>query len=128
MRTIKKQIPFTVEKTDTGYSAFAKDYDVYTTGKDMAELTENMKEAFDLYLEAEEVEMDYELRPEFSIPLLFEYYKVINASALSERIGMNQSLLAQYIKGHKKPSAKQVGRIMKGVKQIGDELSKLQVA
>ena len=128
MKTTILTIAFTVEKTDTGYSAFAENYDVYTTGKDMAELTKNMEEAFELYLEAEEIEMEYELKPEFSIPLLFEYYKVINASALSERIGMNQSLLAQYIKGHKKPSAKQVERIMKGVKDIGEELSRLQVA
>jgi hypothetical protein len=41
---------------------------------------------------------------------------------------MNQSLLAQYIKGHKKPSAKQVERIMTGVKEIGNELAQLQLA
>lgn len=128
MKTTPTAILFTVEKTDTGYSAFAQNYDVYTTGKNLADLTKNMKEAFDLYLEAEEIEMNYELKPEFSIPLLFDYYKVINASALSERIGMNQSLLAQYIKGHKKPSAKQVERIMTGVKEIGNELAQLQLA
>jgi len=56
----------------------------------------------------------------------FEFYKVINAKALSERIGMNQSLLAQYITGKKKPSPTQVERILKGVQQIGRELAEIR--
>ncbi len=51
--------------------------------------------------------------------------KVINAKALSERIGMNQSLLAQY-KRNKKPSDAQVKRILNGVQQIGRELSEVR--
>ena len=39
----------------------------------------------------------------------------INAKALSKRIGMNQSLLAQYIKGIKKHSVIQTKRILQGV-------------
>ena len=56
----------------------------------------------------------------------FEFYKVINAKALSERIGMNQSLLAQYINGSKKPSPTQTQRILKGVQQVGKELASIQ--
>ncbi|MET4080286.1 DNA-binding transcriptional regulator YdaS (Cro superfamily) [Pedobacter sp. UYP30] len=56
----------------------------------------------------------------------FEFYKVINAKALSERIGMIQSLLAQYINGIKKPSANQTQRILKGVQQVGKELASIQ--
>jgi DNA-binding transcriptional regulator YdaS (Cro superfamily) len=51
---------------------------------------------------------------------------VINAKALSERIGMNQSLLAQYINGVKRPSAVQTRRILKGVQQVGKELIEMQ--
>jgi DNA-binding transcriptional regulator YdaS (Cro superfamily) len=51
---------------------------------------------------------------------------VINAKALSERIGMNQSLLAQYIKGVKKPSSTQTSRILRGVQQVGKELAGIQ--
>ena len=36
---------------------------------------------------------------------------------------MNQSLLAQYINGIKKPSPTQTKRILKGVQQIGRELT-----
>jgi len=51
---------------------------------------------------------------------------VINAKALSERIGMNQSLLAHYISGTKKPSVVQTRRILKGVQQVGKELVEMQ--
>jgi hypothetical protein len=39
---------------------------------------------------------------------------------------MNQSLLAQYIKGIKKPSVAQTKRILQGVQQIGKELSEIR--
>ena len=39
---------------------------------------------------------------------------------------MNQSLLSQYIKGGKKPSPTQVDRILKGVQQIGKELTEVR--
>ena len=63
---------------------------------------------------------------ELELSSFFEYYDVINAKALSERIGMNQSLLAQYINGNKKPSEAQSTRILKGVQQLGKELSAIQ--
>ena len=51
---------------------------------------------------------------------------MINVKALSERIEMNQSLLAQYIRGLKKPSKSQTRRILQGVQQIGRELSEVK--
>ncbi|MDQ3393490.1 MAG: hypothetical protein M3512_05190 [Bacteroidota bacterium] len=55
-----------------------------------------------------------EIRFEYDLGSFFDFYKVINAKALSERIGMNQSMLAQYIKGIKKtvcpPYQKNFGR------------------
>lgn len=44
-----------------------------------------------------------EIQFEYDLESFFDFYRVINAKALSERIGMNQSLLAQYIKGIKNP-------------------------
>lgn len=67
-----------------------------------------------------EVQMEYDLQT------FFAHYKVINAKALSERIGMNQSLLAKYIKGIKKPSASQAQRILTGVQQVGRELAAMR--
>ena len=68
----------------------------------------------------DEVEFTYDLAS------FFKFYNVINAKALSQRIGMNQSLLAQYIKGIKKPSAEQTRRILNGVQQIGREMSEIR--
>jgi len=61
-----------------------------------------------------------------SVESFFEFYKVINAKALSKRIGMNQSLLSQYINGIKKPSPTQIKRILNGVQQIGKELAEVR--
>ena len=68
----------------------------------------------------------HDLTFEFDLESFFDFYKVINAKALSERIGMNQSLLAQYIRGIKKPSPSQTRRILNGVQQIGRELSEVR--
>ncbi|NEN24764.1 XRE family transcriptional regulator [Cryomorpha ignava] len=74
-------------------------------------------EGFEFSLE--EIKFGYDLQS------FFDFYKVINAKALSERIGMNQSLLAQYIKRTKKPSPTRTKRILKGVHEIGRELSQV---
>jgi hypothetical protein len=46
---IMKKLTVIVEKTGTGYSAFAKKYPVYTTGTDMKELERNITQAFNFY-------------------------------------------------------------------------------
>jgi predicted RNase H-like HicB family nuclease len=116
-----------VEKTKTGYSAYAEKYPVYTVGKSLDELKSNILKAMNLLLEesGKNVTED-DLKITLDLPQFFEFYKVINAKALSERIGMNQSLLAQYIKGVKKPSSVQTKRILKGVQQVGRELAAVQ--
>lgn len=121
------KVEIIVEKTKTGYSAYAENYPVYTTGKSLDVLKNKMIEALNLYFEKEKKTItEKDLKIILDLPQFFEFYKVINAKALSERIGMNQSLLAQYIKGYKKPSTTQVQRILKGVQQIGTELSAIR--
>jgi predicted RNase H-like HicB family nuclease len=118
------KIVMIVEKTKTGYSAYAENYPVYTVGKTLEELKSQIIDALNLYFDntKKPIEEKY-LKITLDLPQFFEFYKVINAKALSERIGMNQSLLAQYIKGHKKPSINQTKRILKGIQQIGNELA-----
>ncbi|MBK9184361.1 MAG: XRE family transcriptional regulator [Ignavibacteria bacterium] len=58
---------------------------------------------------------------------LFAFYNVINSSAFARRIGMNESLLAQYVLGLKRPSEKQTRRIVQGLRDLGAELLKLDV-
>ena len=121
-----KKIIVIVEKTESGFSAYAENYPVYTVGNNLDELKNNILEAMNLYFEkTEDTVTELDLKITLDLPQFFEFYKVINAKALSERIGMNQSLLAQYINGNKKPSSAQTQRILKGVQQIGRELSEI---
>ncbi len=118
------KVEIILEKTNTGYSAFAKKHPVFTTGKSLEELKANVLEALNLYFENEEIILSEDsIKLTLDLPQFFEFYKVINAKALSERIGMNQSLLAQYINGNKKPSSVQTKRILKSVQQFGKELA-----
>jgi predicted RNase H-like HicB family nuclease len=124
---IMKKIEVIIEKTNTGFSAFAAKYPVYTVGENLQELKSNILEALNLYFEESNIKLVEEnLKITLDLPQFFEFYKVINAKALSERIGMNQSLLAQYVSGKKKPSENQVNKILKGVQQIGKELSEIR--
>jgi predicted RNase H-like HicB family nuclease len=50
---MKKKIKIIVESTKTGYSAYAKKYPVYTTGKSLDELKANILEALNLFFEEE---------------------------------------------------------------------------
>lgn len=121
------KIKMIVERTKTGYSAYAEKYPVYTVGKSLEELKFNVLEAVNLRFEKSgKTFTEDDLKITLDIQQFFQFYKVINAKALSERIGMNQSLLAQYIKGVKKPSSAQTNRILKGVQQVGRELSSVQ--
>ncbi|MEX0813982.1 MAG: hypothetical protein WD048_17320 [Chitinophagales bacterium] len=116
-------------KEDSGYSAVGqwKDRGFATQGETWEELQEMIIEMVNLSFEdlGFVYEID-EIRFEYDLESFFDFYKVINAKALSKRIGMNQSLLAQYIKGIKKPSSAQTKRILKGVHQIGLELTEVR--
>lgn len=108
----------TVIKEATGYSATASlgERHIFTDGDTYSEFKNNVLEAVNLTFE----DMNYvyaidEIKFTLDIQSFFDFYKVINAKALSARIGMNQSLLAQYISGSKKPSSVQTKRILQGV-------------
>ena len=126
MKTLRKKFRFVVEKTDTGFSAYCKDYSVYTTGQSFTELLNHAVEAMNLFLlekgsQVTEANVEFEI----DIPQFFQYYRVINSKFLARRIGMNESLLSQYVNGLKKPSAAQTNRILTGIREIGQELSNL---
>ena len=48
---IMEIVTFIVEETSTGFSAYAEDLPVYTTGESMEELKANIEEAMGLYQE-----------------------------------------------------------------------------
>jgi hypothetical protein len=127
MRRLNKEIPVIIEMTKTGYSAYSENPDVFTTGEDIPSLYSNLLEALNLACKdsgytvtADNLSLRLDLRQ------FFQYYKVLNANFLAERIGMNPSLLSQYVRGKKQPSSKQTARIIRGIQNIGKELAEIK--
>ena len=128
MKTTIKKIKVIVEKTDTGFSAFSDDYPIFTTGRTIPELIDNAFEAANLYFEDDNVKLTHEnFKFEIDFKQFFQYYKVLNSKFLADKIGMNPTLLSQYVQGHKKPSDKQTEKILLGIHQIGQELSEINL-
>lgn len=59
------------------------------------------------------------------ISRVFLTHPELNASAVARRVGISQSLMAQYINGMKKPSKERESLILNEVKAIGRELMRL---
>jgi len=128
MKTTKEKIKMVVEKTETGFSAFSEEYPVYTTGRTITELIDNAYEAANLYFEDLNIQITQEnIKFEIDFKQFFQYYKVINSKFLADKIGMNPTLLSQYVQGHKKPSESQTEKILSGIQQIGKELSEINL-
>ncbi len=126
MKKLKEKIKIIVEKTDTGFSAYGDKHPIYTTGKTVLELIDNAYESVQLYFDEKSVSHD-NLKFEIDFEQFFKYYKLLNAKYLAEKIGMNPTLLSQYVRGHKKPSIKQTEKILTGIHQVGRELSEINL-
>ena len=125
---MSKKIKMIVEKTNTGFSAFSEDYPIFTTGRTIPELMENALEAANLCFEEEKVKITQEnLRFEIDFKQFFLHYRVLNSKFLADKIGMNPTLLSQYVQGRKKPSETQTEKILLGIHQIGQELSDINL-
>ena len=58
---------------------------------------------------------------------LFMEHPELNASAIARRMGISQSLFAQYISGIKKPSEKRLNEILNTMQEVGRELVAIKV-
>lgn len=124
---IRKPIVFTIEKTDSGFSAFSESYPIYTTGSSISDLAENALEASSLFFEDQKHNLTHEeIKFKIDWKQFFKYYRVLNSRFLAEKIGMNPTLLSQYIQGKRKPSERQTKRILEGIHDIGRELMELR--
>lgn len=128
MRNIDRQITMIVEKTDTGFSAFSSEFPIFTTGRTIPELLDNALEASNLYFEDDNIEIHrQDIKFELDFKQFFDYYNILNSKILARRIGINPTLLSQYVRGHKKPSDEQTEKILTGIHQIGQELSEINL-
>lgn len=65
---------------------------------------------------------DYEDREPQGVAKVFLSHPELNVSAVARRLSISQSLMAQYISGHKKPSKERETLIFKELGKIGREL------
>ena len=70
---------------------------------------------------------EYDMQDPVGISRIFLTHPELNASAVARRLGIQQSLLAQYIRGLKKPSAEREQKILETIREIGCELSAVSV-
>ncbi|OYU95842.1 MAG: transcriptional regulator [Bacteroidetes bacterium B1(2017)] len=127
MKATKKAYEFTVEITSTGYSAYNNAYAIATTGKSITHLREAAFEALQLAFEEEEVRISKsKLILTVDLKQFFQYYRVLNAKFIAERVGIHPTLFSQYVQGKKKPSTKQTNKILEGIHEIGKELCELR--
>ena len=124
----KPRAEMTILKEINGYSVFADivNNSIFTQGENFEELKYNIADAVNLAFE--DKGYDYatdEIYLLYDLPGFFDFYKVLNVSALAKRLNMSQSLLAQYICSKKKPSGTQKERILKEIHQVGRELSEI---
>ena len=129
LKIINMKYIFIVEKTNTGYSAYAENANVATVGDTYTELKENMLEALNMFLEEEQKplakENDIEIK--FDLAQFLEYYNGINILSLSQKIGVSNSLISQYKTRKKYPSEKQAQKIFQGIKSYGMELASIDL-
>jgi hypothetical protein len=124
-----KKIIVKVEKTITGFSAYTEKYPAFTTGRSSAELISNMVDSINTYFETQKIKRKitpHDLTFEVQLSSVFEVFP-INIKALSNRIGMNYTLLSQYATGKKSPSQKQTERIVSGIHEMGRELTEINL-
>jgi len=66
-----------------------------------------------------------DIREENEISLVLKRFPEININQLAKRAGINQSLLAKYVCGNKRPSKKRAKEIGDALRQLGSELNSI---
>ena len=59
---------------------------------------------------------------------VFIAHPELNASAIARRLGISQSLFAQYVSGTKKPSTERLEAIFETIRSVGRELCSISIA
>jgi len=124
-----KKAVFIVEKTNTGYSAYAENYNAATTGDTYEELKINMLDSLNLLLEHEGKKLATlnDITIKFDLQQFLSYYNGINISIISKKYKLNNSLISQYKSGEKYPSEEQARKIIESIKSYGEELASIDL-
>lgn len=118
-----KTVTFNVEKTATGYSAYAPDFSILAVGKTIKAVQQDAEDGL-----SDQCEYLNESRAEYSLVFTYDFPSLVevtrlNVDALSKLAGLNPSLMSQYLNGKKKPGPKQKQRIEAGIHAYAKTLS-----
>lgn len=126
-----ERLKVVIEKTDSGYSAYAPDAEgIYTAGESFVEIKENIAEVIAYqadYLEetgkAEEAGKlrDAEVEYYLDVQQFFEQYPVLNKSEFANFIGMNPSQLRKISKGLVSLSDNKAKQIEAGLHKLASQ-------
>ena len=114
-------------KTDDGKEAceLLSDYPRLRNASQEQRL-EYVADDFGIHWEALDEDLSFEgffSKPEpTTLYKLFMAHPELNVSALARRMGISQSLMAQYISGKKKPSESRLSMIYETIREVGKEL------
>ena len=127
MQKLQRIIDVSIEMEEGQFLATAHNLNVSATADNIEELTSRLLEKLEDHYREDGYWLDYDnLCLRVDLVQLFKEYRALNAKFLAHRIGMNPTLLSQYIIGVKKPSKNQMNKIVRGINEIGKELAGLE--
>lgn len=126
-----------IDWCDTNYSAASENDDIacVATGKTLADVKENFKEALLFHIEGMQ-EDQLPLSAELSGDIVFEYHFTaramlkysdifISRKALASASGINEQQLSHYATGFRNAKPSTTQKIAAGIQAISDELSRI---
>lgn len=127
-----------IEKQSDGtyiaYNTTGEHVTLIGTGDTVSEAKEDFRSSYDgvrqSYLERGAFmpeELTEGITFHFDISSLFEYFSMINVSALGRYLGINPGLMRQYKKGATYISDAQLEKIEEGIHRLGTELAALKL-
>lgn len=132
-----KYVKVFVEKSEYGFSAYMEeaglDYGLFGEGKNVEEAIDDFKKSYigmREYFESvgkpfEEIEYEFFYD---TASFLDEYCKAFSLAGLERITGVSQAQLGHYLHGRRKPSAKTIAKIQKGVEEFAHNLIAVRFA
>lgn len=125
-----EKLKFVVEKNPDGYWAHREEPGTVIGGygETLTELKADVVNAYNLLHDDKKINEE-QVVFQFDISSFFELYSgIVAAAGIGKRAGMQKSLISEYVNGKKKPSKRQVERLLSTIKQLGRELSEVEIA
>jgi hypothetical protein len=132
-----KYVRVFIEKSEYGFSAYMEeaglDYGLFGEGKNVEEAIDDFKKSYvgmREYFESvgkpfEEIEYEFFYD---TASFLDEYCKAFSLAGLERITGVSQAQLGHYLHGRRKPSAKTIAKIQKGVDEFAHNLIAVRFA